>query len=144
MNWIILTVIGVALIAAVTAGEAFTAGSFPGPVIAAAKAIAKQEGWGVPGARPTRNNNPGDLRDWPPGFPRDAEGFTIFPSADAGWRNLYIDVQRHMAANPEQTVTDWIATYAEVAGQELDQYAGAVAEALGIAPSDPLGSVALG
>ncbi len=143
MNWIVI-IVAIAVVAAVAAGEAFKAGSFPAPIVAAARAIAAQEGWGQPGARPTRNNNPGDLRDWPPGFPRDAGGFTIFPDAATGWSYLYRDVQAHLAANPAQSVADWIASYADVAGAELDQYAGAVAAALGIAPSDPLGSVTLG
>jgi|SRR5690348_16030122 len=52
-----------------------------------AAAIAYAEGYGPPAARPTRNNNPGDLKNWP-GVPTDSGGYSIFPSAQVGWDAL--------------------------------------------------------
>jgi hypothetical protein len=52
-----------------------------------AAAIANAEGFGISGAIPTRNNNPGDLKNWP-GVPADPNGYSVFPSAQAGWDAL--------------------------------------------------------
>lgn len=52
-----------------------------------AAAIGNAEGVNVPGSLPARNNNPGDLRNWP-GVPHDANGYSIFPSMQAGWDAL--------------------------------------------------------
>lgn len=52
-----------------------------------AAAIGNAEGVNVPGSLPARNNNPGDLRRWP-GVPADANGYSIFPSMQAGWDAL--------------------------------------------------------
>jgi len=73
-----------------------------------AKAIAEQEGFGVPGARPTRNCNPGDLRSWP-GYPQDDGGFSIFPDDATGWEKLHLDLTNHAAHYPDQTIEQFIA-----------------------------------
>lgn len=52
-----------------------------------AAGIANAEGYGPPANRATRNNNPGDLKHWP-GAPTDADGYSIFPNAQAGWDAL--------------------------------------------------------
>ena len=52
-----------------------------------AQAIATAEGYGVPGARPTVNNNPGDLVGWP-GTPTDSSGYSVFATPQAGWDAL--------------------------------------------------------
>jgi len=54
-----------------------------------AQAMARMEGFFVPGARAARNNNPINLRDasgryWSQ-YPRDAQGFIQFPTPEAGW-----------------------------------------------------------
>jgi hypothetical protein len=55
-----------------------------------AQAIGREEGWGIPGNLPTRNNNPGDLRHAPgemhPAAAPDAVG--SFATAAEGWANL--------------------------------------------------------
>jgi hypothetical protein len=57
-----------------------------------AESIAHMEGYGVPGARPTRNNNPGDIEFGPFAQRHGATGgdprFAIFPSPDAGMNCL--------------------------------------------------------
>lgn len=53
------------------------------------EAMAAMEGWGVPNARPTRNNNPLDLTYCPEcigfGALRGDPRFAIFPDAETGW-----------------------------------------------------------
>lgn len=60
-------------------------------------AIAQFEGYWQDGSRARRNNNPGNLRGYDPGVPKDAGGFDIYPSISAGvsalwgqiWKNVY-------------------------------------------------------
>src|ERR1700677_3132019 len=58
------------------------------------EAVAQEEAFGIPGARPTRNNNPGDLEFSPGGIAarHGAIGgdprFAIFPTVDLGWEWL--------------------------------------------------------
>lgn len=52
-----------------------------------AAGIGQVEGYGPPANRPTRNNNPGDLRNWP-GVPKDSGNYSIFPTPQAGWDAL--------------------------------------------------------
>jgi hypothetical protein len=56
-----------------------------------AAAIAQAEGYNVAGSRPQRNNNPGDLTNWP-GVPTDAGGYSVFPDAQSGWNALEQDL----------------------------------------------------
>jgi hypothetical protein len=68
---------------------ATTGASGPPPkLLQLCQGIAKAEGYGVPGALPTRCNNPGDLEIGDVGLGTE-EGKTIFPSAVAGWNALY-------------------------------------------------------
>lgn len=60
-------------------------------------AIAQFEGYWKAGSKARRNNNPGNLRGYDPGVPKDSSGFDIYPTVDAGvralwgqiWRNIY-------------------------------------------------------
>ena len=52
-----------------------------------AQAIARAEGFYIPGSLGARSNNPGNLKV--SGYPTQPGGITIFPSADAGWSALY-------------------------------------------------------
>jgi len=68
-----------------------------------AQAIAREEGFGIPGDLPTRNNNPGDLRHapdetHPPGEP-DAVG--SFPTPEDGWAKL----ERQLSLYSERGLT---------------------------------------
>ena len=61
-------------------------------VQALAQAIATAEGFGVPGAVPTRANNPGDLVMGDQGLGvANAEGVTIYPTIAAGWAALTLN-----------------------------------------------------
>lgn len=137
-------VISVAMAAVLVAVVSGAGGQYSSKVVSIARAIAAQEGFGTPGARPTRNHNPGDLRYWPAGFPRDSGGFTVFPDDQSGWDWLYRDVSEHLSSHPGQSIADWIASYADVAGSELEQYAGAVASAVGLTPDALLSEVTTG
>lgn len=57
-----------------------------------ALAIARFEGFFLPGSRARRNNNPGNLRGWDPGLPVDPQGFDIFPNIDRGLSALFRQV----------------------------------------------------
>jgi hypothetical protein len=103
------------------------------------QAIAKEEGWGIPGARPTRNNNPGDLKPpmglstyWDGQTGTDAEGFAVFEGEDWGWRALKIDVSTHALKNPEQSLAGFIAQFAPSTENNTLAYTEAVASALGV------------
>lgn len=52
-----------------------------------AEAIARMEGFYVPGTLAQRNNNPGNLRSGP-GQVGTAGGFAVFPDAQTGWEAL--------------------------------------------------------
>lgn len=56
-----------------------------------ALAIATAEGYGIPGAIPTRANNPGDLML---GGSTLGEGITHFADESAGWNALYHQLER--------------------------------------------------
>lgn len=64
-----------------------------GGILTMAQAIAHAEGFYVPGTVPNRANNPGDLKvpGWT-GPVTGAEGISVFPSADEGWRRLYFQL----------------------------------------------------
>jgi hypothetical protein len=58
-----------------------------------AQAIATAEGFGIPGAVPTRANNPGDLVLGDQGLGvANSAGVTIFATVAAGWAALYYEL----------------------------------------------------
>jgi hypothetical protein len=51
--------------------------------------IAQEEGYGIPGALPTRDNNPGDLRHSPHSFHTgDPNAIGQIPTPEEGWADL--------------------------------------------------------
>lgn len=107
-----------------------------------ADAISQQEGFGIPGARPTRNHNCGDLRNWP-GYPVDDGGFAIFPDDATGRAKLEMDLRNHAASWPDQSLFQFIAGdgdkwpgYAPASdANDSAGYALALAQALGVQTS---------
>ena len=70
------------------------AGASTGGAQRLAAAIEVAEGYGVADARPTRNNNPGDLMNWPgSGFPSDSAGYVAFPDYQTGFSYLLAKCQ---------------------------------------------------
>lgn len=73
--------------------------TWPNNVVRIAQAIAKAEGFGIPGAIPTLANNPGDLTAGDAGsFPTlgtmNEEGVIHFANLADGWTRLYVKVTR--------------------------------------------------
>jgi hypothetical protein len=64
---------------------------FDPKIQAIAKAIAKAEGFGIPGAIPTVSHNPGNLKLGDTGNGTN-QGKTIFPDDATGWQALYHQV----------------------------------------------------
>lgn len=58
------------------------------------EAIATQEGFYLVTSRAKRNHNPGNLRSW--GNMRVVDGFAWFPSDEAGWEALKLQVAKNV------------------------------------------------
>jgi hypothetical protein len=104
-----------------------------------ARAIAANEGFGLPGTIPTEYNNPGDLTNWP-GYPVGSRGqgnITIFPDVATGWAKLYEDLANHIALHPLETLADFGVRYS---GDPT--YGDRLAAQLGVSPAATLGSLA--
>lgn len=106
-------------------------------------AVAKAEGYGVPGAIPTRANNPGDLTKSlgfsDTGETLGAAGVVVFSTRDDGWGAL--DRQFTLIQNGESLhkLTDTILAFAHsYTATEQDQWAANVAAELGTDPSSTL------
>src|SRR6478752_3197819 len=102
-----------------------------------------------------RNNNPGNLKAAPDQFTgantvRDASGFVVFPSMDAGWQALYAQLARWLNEFPNLTLTQFYAKYLGQADylnpkvtKEGDPfaYANSVAKQIGADPNQTIGSI---
>lgn len=101
-----------------------------------AQLIAKQEGFGVPGAIPTLRNNPGDLRHGPnashlPGAPNDVGWYV---SVDLGWADL--ERQLKLYAGRGLTLEQAIYEFAPPSdGNDSLEYLNFVCTGLGLGPS---------
>lgn len=87
-----------------------------------AAAIAREEGFGKPGSRPTRNHNPGDLKppNNDPGFWNgqvgvDPQGFAIFKDDIAGTAALHTDLYAAMKHHGGLTLGQFMAIFAPAA-----------------------------
>lgn len=103
-----------------------------------ANAFEAAEGYGERGARPTRNNNPGDLKGWGD-LPTDDGGYTKFPSYAAGRKALENQISGILAGKSPHYRSSM--TIREVAGvwspQGADQWAKNVASKLGVSEDTP-------
>jgi len=63
-------------------------------VLGIAQAIAKKEGFYVPGSIAARNNNPGNLRSW--GSTPIVSGYAKFATVQDGWNALYSQIQTNI------------------------------------------------
>ena len=123
-----------------------------------AAAIGNAEGVNVPGSLPARNNNPGDLRNWP-GAPADASGYSIFPTMQAGWDALetQLDAIRNGSSayyNANMSIAqmgaiyadgdpNWAANVAAFLGTTSNAIIGpllGMGGAASVSPSSPIGS----
>lgn len=151
MPWIVLIVV-VVIAGIVYEGYAMklsgldTTADYTPSIVAFAKAIAKAEGFGVPGAIPTLANNPGDLviPGWT-GEKLGSAGISVFSNPNDGWTRLYNELQMIVNGSssiysPEDTIDSmavkWTAT-------DPESWALIVSSTLGI-PSDTTLQSALG
>jgi hypothetical protein len=78
-----------------------------------AKLIARQEGFGIPGAIPTLRNNPGDLRHSPhsqhPGGDQTAIGIGTIDTIEHGWADLERQLQIYASRSLtlQQAIFEW-------------------------------------
>lgn len=88
-TWQYLTIGAVILALSKTAGTSADA-----RVVRMAQAIARAEGYGVPGAIPTLRNNPGNIRS-------TTQPYEIrsYPSIQDGWEALYRQVARMLSGS---------------------------------------------
>src|SRR5579862_526367 len=94
---------------------------------ALALAIAQAEGFGIPGTKPTRQNNPGDISS--------GGGIATFPTVDAGWAAL--DNQLTLIANGASSYYSPDMTLAQIGAVWANgdpNWASNVANALGVSP----------
>lgn len=109
-------------------------------------AIAMQESDAGRLGRGAANCNPGNLRPpngaanfWQGQTGVDARGFAIFGSMAVGWAKLESNLRTHCRENPNQTLGEYIASYAPASdGNEPVEYAQKVAARLGVDTEIPL------
>ena len=103
-----------------------------------AELIAREEGYGIPGALPTRDNNPGDLRHSPHSFHTadapDAIGQIDSP-AD-GWADLVRELNLYAARG--LTVAQAIYEWAPPVENNTAGYLAYVVNGLGVSADTPL------
>lgn len=99
-----------------------------------AQAIAKAEGYGVPGAIPTVRNNPGNIRD-------ETGAIATFPAPADGWAALYRQVTLMLTGEsrwyrPDMTIAEVARIYTGESGYMA--WARNVAAFLGVTPETRL------
>ena len=104
-----------------------------------AQLIAKQEGFGVPGAIPTTHNNPGDLRHSPHSSHagEDPNAIGEIDTVADGWADL--ERQLQLYAQRGMTLEQMVAEYAPPEdGNATSVYLHNVCAGLGLPPSTPV------
>jgi hypothetical protein len=79
-----------------------------------AELIAQEEGYGIPGALPTRDHNPGDLRHSPHSFhsPTNPNAIGQIDDPQDGWDDLVGQLNDYVRDNPQITVSEAIYKWA--------------------------------
>ena len=124
----------------------------PSWMVAWANAIAQFEGFDVPGSRPQRNHNPGDLKyaGQPGATGHDAGGFAIFPDVATGFQALYNQLQKYVNDFPQYSILQIMAHYLGQSVPTTDSqgdafsYAQTVANGIGVSTSTTLAELAAG
>jgi hypothetical protein len=114
------------------------------------QAIATLEGFGIQGNRPTRDNNPGDVKAALGMIGTDAPGgIAQFSDVGDGWDALAGWVKSHVAAHPDWDFYDFTHYYATgdtlgtpAAGEaNPDSSAEYIADYLGVDPATPVSTL---
>lgn len=114
------------------------------PTHAIAEAIATAEGFYVPGSRPARNHNPGDMTEDLIGRATGRDGaFVVYETDADGWQNLYAQINlwfdgRSSHANADSTLADISGFYTADNQQSWLQ---TVAQKLGVSPDTRIGNL---
>lgn len=104
-----------------------------------ARLIAKEEGYGIPGSLPTRNNNPGDLRHSPHSqhSPDNPNGIGKIDTPEHGWADL--ERQLDLYAKRGLTLRDMIIDYyAPPEENDSEAYLAFVCKELGVDQRTPV------
>jgi hypothetical protein len=93
--------------------------------------IAQEEGYGIPGSLPTRDNNPGDLRHSPHSFhtPSDPNAIGKIDTVEHGWEDL--ERQLELFAQRGMTLRQAIYTFAPPEENNSERYLEFVCNGLG-------------
>lgn len=98
-----------------------------------ARLIAKEEGFGIPGALPTRNHNPGDLRHSPHSqHPDDPNAIGVIDTDADGWADL--ERQLRIYAERGLTLVQLVEVYAPPDENDTARYLKFVCDGLGMGP----------
>jgi hypothetical protein len=141
---LILLLAGIAVVvfegSALAASSGDTSGNYSSSIVAFAQAIAKAEGFGVPGAIPTLANNPGDLII--PGWTGQklGSGISVFSGVNEGKDRLYRQLQLIVnGRSGEYTLNDTIQSMAaKYTKTDPTTWAVIVAWNLGVTADTPL------
>lgn len=97
-----------------------------------ARLIAQEEGYGIPGRVPTRDNNPGDLRHSPHSFhaANDPNGIGQIDTVSDGWADL--ERQLQLFAERGLTLLQAIYEFAPPEENNSAQYLKFVCDGLGL------------
>lgn len=100
--------------------------------------IAQEEGYGIAGALPTRDNNPGDLRHSPHSFHSgDPNAIGQIPTAAEGWADLERQLARYAARG--MTLEQAIYEFAPPSENNSAAYLAFVCAGLGCVPGTLVG-----
>lgn len=100
--------------------------------------MAQREGFGIPGAKPTRDHNPGDLEHGPHIHSWDG-AIGIEPDDDAGWDDL--ERQLRIYAERGMTIREMVMIYAPPDENDAESYLSFICFHMGCEPSDYVVSV---
>ena len=102
--------------------------------------IAQEEGYGIPGSLPTRNNNPGDLRHSPHSFhsPDAPDAIGKIDTPEHGWEDLQDQLVKF--ANRNLTLQQAIYIFAPPTENDSAAYLKYVCDGLGCTPDTPVAS----
>ena len=102
-----------------------------------AELIAKEEGYGIPGAIPTTHANPGDLEHSPHSFhlPDAPDAVGQIDNPTDGWDDLVRQLDLYVTEHPTWTVTDAIYDLAPPSVNDTSAYLSYIVNGLKCSPT---------